>query len=225
MQTTIVQNAVPALQSRSNTMLPVLAGLTGIGLTFLMGCATGGVNPPRASENTGYVDVHANPSAEVRWEVARSIESAGEFRGLVISCFDPSPDGILRLALAPGPHWLRLTCLNRLTTGPTDIEVEVEDGKVTPVCVTFAGAGTARGENEFVHSRYGQRTIIPENEEPIYRISATAGAPLAYRCKSEMPYARQLALVGDVDGLADLGGPRINEERTAERRDGSSHTK
>jgi hypothetical protein len=114
----------------------------------------------------------------------------------MVSDYDPSPEGILRVALAPGLHRLRLTCLNRVTSGPAEIQVEVEDGKVTPVCVTFAGAGTALVETKKVnvggtmYGRYGRSTKITENEEARYQISATATDRVVYRPKSEMPYAR-----------------------------------
>ncbi len=166
--------------------------MTGLALA---GCASGNINPTSARANTGYVDVHANTPAELSWEVARFDPAAGEFRRMV-SDYDPSADGILRLELAPGPHRLRLTCLNRVTSGPAEIELEVANGKITPICVSFAGAGTAMVETKkasvggTVYGRYGRRTKIRDNEEAMYQISATASEPVPYRVKGEMPYAR-----------------------------------
>ncbi len=182
----------PSNASCSDLVAAIPVRLVWIGLILLMGCATGDLNARRACKNTGHVDVYANLQPTASWEVERFDISAGKFRHF-ISDFDPSTDSILRLALAPGSHRLRLTCLNRVTTGPTEIEVRVEKGKVTPVCVTFDEAGTALVEEKplILGHFVPFKDMRFEGEEPMYHMCATAAAPLPYQPKSQMPYARQ----------------------------------
>ncbi len=162
---------------------------------WLTGCATRNVNPPQARANTGYVDLHVDPAEELWWEVARFDESTRSFKS-VFSEFEPPPGGVLRLAFAPGRHRLRVTFLNRVIAKPTEVEVEVLDGKITPVLVTLteAGATLVRTTQESLggtaRGRSGRRTKIGSDETPIYGISAVADPPVAYRPKERVPDAR-----------------------------------
>jgi hypothetical protein len=159
------------------------------------GCATQNVNPPQARANTGYVDFHADSSGELSWDVARFDDRTQSFKS-VFSELDPPPDGVLRLAFAPGHYRLRVTFLNRVITQPAEIEVEVQDGKITPVRVTLTNAGVALVETRetsrsgTAYGRYGRRTKIGSDETAMYGISAVAAPPVAYQIKERMPYAR-----------------------------------
>jgi hypothetical protein len=90
---------------------------------------------------------------------------------------------------------LRITFRNRVITSPSEIEVEVQDGKTTPVSVTFTEAGvtlvrtkeTSRGGTAY--GRYGRRTSIGSDETVRYSLSAVAAPPVAYQLKERMPYA------------------------------------
>jgi hypothetical protein len=158
-------------------------------------CATSDVNPRQARANTGYADLYGKRASGLSWEVARFDATAGEFRR-ILSDYEPPEYGIVRLALATGRHRLRLTCLDQATTGPVDIEVEVEDGKITPVRVTMRKAGTTEAETEetsiggTLYGRYGRRTKIIGDEQVMFQVSANSGPPVAYRLKAEMPYAQ-----------------------------------
>lgn len=159
------------------------------------GCATPNVNPPQARANTGYVDFHADPAGELWWEVARFDENTQSFKS-VFSELSPPPGGVLRLAFAPGRHRLQVTFINRVIAKPVEVEVEVLDGKITPVRImlTEAGVTLVRTETESVggtaKGRYGRRTKIDTDESVTYSISAVADPPVDYQLKERTPYAR-----------------------------------
>lgn len=161
---------------------------------WVSGCATPNVNPPQARANTGYVDFYADSSGELSWEVAR-FDGRSQSFNRVFSELDPPSGGVLRLAFAPGRHRLRVTFLNRVITKPADVEVEVPDGKITPVRVTLTEAGVAlvqtREENRggTAKGRYGRRTKIGSDETAMYSLSAVADVPVAYQLKERMSYA------------------------------------
>lgn len=169
--------------------------LTMLGL-LMPGCATRNVNPPQARAHTGYADFYAEPAGDLCWEVARFDEHAQAYKRL-FSRLEPPQGGVLRLALAPGHHRLRVTFLNCVISKPAEVEVEVIDGKITPVRVTLTEAGTrsvrtqtdTRGRTEY--GPYGRRTKISSEEAVLYDISAVAAPSVAYEVKEQMPYARR----------------------------------
>jgi hypothetical protein len=175
------------------TTIKCLLTLTAIAL-LIPGCATRSVNPAQARANTGYVDFHADPASELWWDVARSDESTQNFKS-VFSQMNPPQDGVLRLAFAPGRHRLRITFLNRVITKPAEIEVEVQDGKITPVRVELTAAGTTLVETQTENfggtakGRYGRHTKYSSDESVMYNLSAVAEPPVAYQPKERMPYA------------------------------------
>jgi hypothetical protein len=145
--------------------------------------------------NTGYVDFHADSSGELSWDVARFDDRTQSFKS-VFSELEPAAGGFLRLAFAPGRHRLQVTFLNRVIAKPAEVEVEVQDGKITPVRVTLTEAGTALVRTKEVsrggtaYGRYGRRTKIGSDETAMYGISAVADPPVTYQLKERMPYAR-----------------------------------
>jgi hypothetical protein len=166
--------------------------LVAVGL-LVVGCASPNVNPPQARANTGYVDFHADSASELCWEVAR-FDGRSQSYQRVFSELEPPLGGVLRLAFAPGRHRLRVTILNRVITQPAEVEVELQDGKITPVRVTLTEAGvalvqtrqTSRGGT--ARGRYGRRTTIGSDETVMYAISAVADTPVAYQLKERMSY-------------------------------------
>jgi hypothetical protein len=167
--------------------------LAAIGLS-VQGCATRNVNPHQARANTGYVDFHAGPSAELSWEVSRWDDRSRDF-DLVFWDLDPPPGGILRLAFAPGRHRLRVAFLNCVVKKPAEVEVEVQDGKILPIRVKLTEAGTTvvetkeqeRGGTAF--GRYGRRTKFGSEEMMMYDIAIAVAPPVAYQPREQMPYA------------------------------------
>lgn len=162
---------------------------------LLGGCASRNVNPTKAKANTGYVDFQADSSSDLSWDVARFDERSQTFRS-IFSEVEPPQHGVLRLALPPGHCRLRVTFLNRVIAEPAEIEVEVQDGKITPVRVTLtaAGASQVRTEEESRGGRargsYGRRTKVGSVEMAMYNVSAVAAPPVAYRPKERISDAR-----------------------------------
>ena len=168
--------------------------LAAVGL-FISGCASPNVNPPQARVNTGYVDFYADSSEELNWQVRRFDDRTGSFQH-VFSELKPPQDGFLRLAFAPGSHRLQVTFLNRVIVKPVEVEVQVQDGRITPVRVTLTAAGVSlvRTREENVGGvgsrRYGRHAKIGADETARYDLSAVAESPVAYQPKGQMPYAR-----------------------------------
>ena len=159
----------------------------------LPGCATQNVNPPQARANTGYADFRADPAGELYWQVERFDDRAQGFK-TVFSELEPPTGGFLRLAFAPGHHRLRVTFLNRVIAQPAEVEVEVQDGKITPVRVVLTSVGTTQVETRevsrggTVRGHYGRRTKISSDETVMYGISAVADPPVPYQLKEKMSY-------------------------------------
>ena len=158
------------------------------------GCAPLNVNPPAARANTGYVDFHAESSTELNWEVVRFDERTQSFHNLYWE-LKPPPAEVLRLAFAPGRYRLRVTFLNRVVTNPVVVEVEVADGKITPVRITLTAAGTGLVETRernfggTAKGRYARRTKIGSDETVMYSLTAEVGPAVAYQPRERMPYA------------------------------------
>ena len=162
---------------------------------FVMGCASPNVNPSRAKTDTGYVDIYSEEGDALAWEVKRFDDKAQDFKRVFMDV-EPPPGGVVRLAFPPGQQRLRMTVVNRVIVSPTELELEVQDGKVTPlrVALTEDGVtivnsrdinrgGTARG-------RYGRRTRVQGDEAIRFRINATAEQAVEYQPKERMSYAR-----------------------------------
>ena len=188
---------VVAAPQRMNPRKPTplwLLTLAAVAL-WVAGCASPNVNPPHARANTGYVDFRAEPADEYCWEVLRFDDRKQTFRNYY-SELDIPPDGVLRLAFAPGHHRLRVTFLNQVVVEPAIVEVEVADGKVTPVRLTMRNAGTGLVETrELSHGgtakgRYGRRVQIGNKESKLYRLTAVAEASVAYQPRAQTPNAR-----------------------------------
>ncbi len=159
------------------------------------GCASPNINPSSPRTHTGYIDLYADFSSELSWDVQRCDANANTF-DKVFYQLEPLEGRILRLAFAPGRYRLRVTFLNRVITKPAEVEVEVQDGKITPVRVTLTEAGVTlvRTETEnrggTAKGWYGRRTKIGSDETVRYDLSAVADPPVAYQLKERMPYAR-----------------------------------
>ena len=175
------------------TTIKCLLTLTATAL-LVLSCATRNINPAQARANTGYVDLHAVPAGELCWQVACFDDRKQAFQP-VFSELEPPAGGILRLACSPGHHRLRVTFMNRVIVNPVEFEVEVQDGKITPVRVTLTAAGTAFVQTKetspggTAKGRYGRRTKISSDETTTYGLSTVAEPPVTYQLKEQMPYA------------------------------------
>src|SRR5262249_54928634 len=137
------------------------------------GCASPNVNPPVPKAHTGYVDVFVSPPEALAWEVRMYGATTNKFKTLY---FDVRPveGGVLRLALPPGHHRLRVTCVNRVVFHPAEFEVEVQAGKITPLRVTLTEAGIAlvrtkeQSTGSTAYGRFGRRTKIGSDETMMF---------------------------------------------------------
>jgi len=150
------------------------------------------VNPAVARPHTGYVDFYAENDTDLSWSIAK-LEADGSSKKVFFE-FDPLPEPVLRLALKPGHYRLSITIINRPILGPGIIDVDVRDGRVTPVRVTLIDAGTGAVVAKESRVRgtaygYGRGTKITASEAQVLRVQTEAGTPLPYQTKSLMPYA------------------------------------
>jgi len=169
-----------------------LSTLAAVGL-FVSGCASPNVNPPQARSNTGYVDFHTEPTAELSWDVNRFDEGRQTFKR-VFHDYEPIADGVLRLSFTPGHYRLSVTFLNRTVLEPALAEVDVAAGMITPVLIAFndEGTGTVKTRSTSVggtvYGRRGRRTKIEYSEDTIFGVTARPEQALLYRPKEQMPY-------------------------------------
>jgi len=164
-------------------------------LLMEFGCASPNVNPPTPRAHTGYVDLYAESGDTLAWDVRRFDAAANQFK-TVFSELDPTEDGMLRLAFAPERYRLRVTFLNRVINEPALLDVNVQDGRITPVHVTLTESGvtavqtreTSRGGTAY--GRYGRRTKIGSDETRTYRVTAVPQEPKPYQVRQGVPYAQ-----------------------------------
>ena len=161
-------------------MLGLLAG----------GCAAPNVNPVSARPYTGYVDFYAVNADHLCWDITDIKRNKKVFYE-----FNPVQEPILRLAFKPGRYQLRVTFLNHAVTVPGVADVEVQDGKVTPVTVTLVSAGTVLVETRdgrlagTYYGRLGRRTKISNTDAISYEVSVEPQPPVPFQPKAQMPYA------------------------------------
>ena len=163
--------------------------LAWVGLT---GCSTPNVNPPAPRAHTGYIDFYTDSDMGLSWEVKRADDRTGEMRA-VFSEFKPVEGTILRLAAPPGNHRFQVWFTNQVTEGPQTVQVQVAEGKVTPVHVTLTPAGSTSVERKTYAFRgsakgYARGTKIVSDQSSVFQIGAVAGNPQAYGPKEGMPY-------------------------------------
>jgi len=156
------------------------------------GCRIPNVNPPAPRAHTGYVDFYTDSDMELSWEVKRADEPNGDMR-TVFSEFKPVEGNVLRLAAPPGNRRFQVWFTNQVTEGPQTVQVQVADGKVTPVHVTLTPTGTTSVERKDYSFRgstkgYGSGTKIVRGESAVFQIGAEAKTPQAYAPKEGMPY-------------------------------------
>jgi hypothetical protein len=88
-----------------------------------IGCASTNVNPPAPRAGSAYLDFYAGAEPGLAWKIQRREGSTDQFK-TVFSDLNPIPDGILRIALPPGRHQLRVTVLNRVINEPALLDVD-----------------------------------------------------------------------------------------------------
>jgi len=160
-----------------------------------VGCRSPNVNPASPQPQVGYVDLYAEAPADLSWSVHELREERKDSTKIFYD-LDPLPGRILRLAFPPGSHRLSITFLNRVINKPADVDVEVREGKITPVRVTLAENGTTFVQTKqssvggTAYGRYGRRTKIGAYEASMFAVSARVDAPVEYQVKERMPYGK-----------------------------------
>lgn len=172
----------------------IVAGI--LGLAFLtFGCASPNVNPSTPRASTGYMDLYAESGDTLAWDIRRFDAAANQFK-TVFSELDPTEDGMVRLAFAPGRYRFRVSFLNRVIVEPALLEVEVQEGRITPVRIILTESGvtavqtrqTSRGGTAYGH--YGRRTKIASHETRAYRLTALPQETQPYQIRQHVPYAQ-----------------------------------
>jgi len=171
-----------------------------LGLTFplliVAGCTSSNISSPTPHANTGYVDFYSQSDTDLCWEVQASRASGANFKTVFLDV-KPPEGGVLRLAFAPGQHTLRITFLNRVITNPAQVNVEIENGKITPLAVTLTEAGSTTVVSKQTimggspSMRGGRQTRVNSDETVRYDISAVPAAPVSYQPKEQMSYAQK----------------------------------
>ena len=184
---------------RATTPEPLKKGLHPSAFAWLVlvaltspSCSTPNVNPPSAHADTGYVDFYTDSDLELSWEVKWFDPRSAKLK-TVFNQFQPVEGSVLRLASRPGRQRFQVWFINKVTEGPQAVEVDVENGKVTPVHVSLTQAGkTSVDRKSYVRRatvRGSRRAVnIATDEQGIYRIAAAAETPQAYQPKERMSY-------------------------------------
>lgn len=167
-----------------------------IGLACLAsaGCASANVNPPHPAAHTGYVDFISHDD-DLCWQV-NLISSTGKTNE-VFSDFDPLREHVLRLAFEPGHYQFNVNFLNRVIMQSGSADVEIKDGLITPVYVSFADAGTTEVESSRTqlggtgtyYGRYGRHTIISSDQTAMYNVVLEPQPAISYQTKTNLSYA------------------------------------
>jgi hypothetical protein len=157
------------------------------------GCASPNVDPPTPRVHTGYVDFFAD-NENLYWQVDQ-IGPDGKTKQ-IFALFDPLNEHILRLAFAPGHYRFRVTFMNHAIRTPGVVDVEVQEGMITPVQVTLVDVGEALVQSKSVQGgatyfgHYGRNTRITDNPNVMYQVDLAAGPVTTYKPKAAMPYAK-----------------------------------
>jgi hypothetical protein len=163
---------------------PLLLALLTALLAF--GCASNGARHQQPRVNTGYVDFSATSGEELFWEISRFDKRSKKYERLYSKLKAPE-GGVLRLAFTPGQHQVRVTFLNRLVAQPLETEVNVLEGRITPVRIALTPAGKSSVETRELMwgprgtGRYGRRTEMGSDENTLYSLTVDVGQPTEHR--------------------------------------------
>jgi hypothetical protein len=159
------------------------------------GCATSDVNASKPKPHQGYVDFYCPSGEAVFWNVSRYDETAKSFRELHWDMEEPR-HSILRLALPPGNHLLRVAANNVAVQTPVELAVMIEERKVLPVQVAFGDAvsmpaqtrdlGFGRG----MKGPAGRRVRTVDRQTTLFTMTARVEPSLPFERKEQMPYNR-----------------------------------
>lgn len=166
-----------------NLLLGVLSGLLG----FAAGCASTDLNPQTARPGRGYVDFYTQPRTESWWKVD-VFQAATQTYQPFAAEFNAPAGGIYRVEAPPGRYKIRVGFVNRFVESPAGQEVEVQDGKITPVEVTLAQGGTAQRRVAEDRAGGSLRNKVTDQPDTVWKVSASARPAVAYTPKAATAY-------------------------------------
>ena len=107
---------------------------------------------------------------DLSWDVYR-VDANGKTKK-AFPQYKPFPGNVLRMPAKPGEQRYRVGIFNRVTEGPEETTVNVEDGKVTPVKVTLVKSGTVTTQDKSYSFRgsakgYARGTKFSREENPV----------------------------------------------------------
>jgi len=155
------------------------------------GCATKKASTASSHSGNGYVDFFTD-EADLEWKVVK-LENGGKAKTVAEAHAQVDPRGV-RLEFAPGHYRFQVTFLNRVIAKPAEVDVEVLEGRVTPVHVKFGKAVTSAviatpSLNTTMVDPAGRRINLDENETITYEIHASAASPVIFQPMDRMMYA------------------------------------
>jgi hypothetical protein len=162
------------------------------GTSLLMsGCANPDVNPQTPRPGRGYVDLYTQPKTDVWWKLDVFDSRTAGYKELAAQ-FKAPEQAIFRVEARPGPFKARIGFVNHAVEAPSDIEVEVRQGMITPIQVKLDEGGTSyvritddRGRSGF---RNAGRNRVTDYEQQRWKISATAQPLVPYTPKENTAY-------------------------------------
>lgn len=170
--------------------------MLGLIASLAAGCASHLANPPSPRAETGYVDLIPDSAEALCWDVREVVGQKGDTH-VLYSNVKPLGGRVLRLALAPGSHRLRVNFLNRVVLEPPVVEVAVQEGMVTPVDVGLADTGTLQAKEKRREAgatytgRVSGRSEITTSEAVTLRLTPVCRPAVAYRPLAEMGYGTE----------------------------------
>ena len=158
-------------------------------LALVAGCASPNVDPPKAKAGMGYVDFYCADADGLYWDITDTATKKKVFYD-----FNPFNESILRLAMKPGHYTLSINVMNHVVNQQGTVNVDVTDGKITPVTVTLVAAGTETVQTTSTlvggtyYGRYGRATRIVTTGTTSYDILAEDRPEVPYAPKAQMSY-------------------------------------
>jgi hypothetical protein len=176
-------------------MICLMAGL----LASVTGCKSVPQDPATPQAGLGYLDFYAEQEPEsLSWDIQRYDAAAKRFV-LLYSTIKANPARVVRVAIAPGEHLVRVGFLNQPITAPATLNVSVREGMVTPVKVDLSEGETRTysvREQRYgptARGHVGRVTEVRTLEGKGVGVSAQALSPVDYKPSASMPYARASA--------------------------------
>jgi hypothetical protein len=156
------------------------------------GCATPDPNPAAPLARTGYVDFYCETTGDLSWDVSLKKPNSDKTK-TAYSEYRPVPGNVLRIAVPPGNHRFVVGIFNRANPGPEEIDVTVEEAKVTPVKVELKPLASYTANKKVYRfggssKGYAKGTKISTEQGEIVDIVMQPEPAQSYQSKERMAY-------------------------------------